>query len=292
MFPFLWWAIVGVPLLLLSCDRRARRRTAVLLCAWLVAVAVCQEEARIPLSWGRQWPDPGWIEASGRGDGIRVVSANCGGGAVEALEEALSYEPDVLLLQEAPPDRSVRLVLEERPEYSLVPSFETAILARGDARPILTATHDHSFTAAEVTVQGRRIQVVNAHLSLPYLLPWLWSPSAWRSARRTSEGRIGEVAAVAACIAALDPAAPVVVGGDWNSPPGDPVLDALPPGLRDSFREAGIGLGATIVNDMPVSRIDHVYIDEHLRAVAVVARRTAHSDHRFVVADLTFAAPE
>jgi endonuclease/exonuclease/phosphatase (EEP) superfamily protein YafD len=62
----------------------------------------------------------------------------------------------------------------------------------------------------------------------------------------------------------------------------------LPDGLGDSFRKAGRGLGNTITNEYPVSRIDYIWIDRGIHAHAVVAKRTDHSDHRMVIADLSF----
>ena len=56
--------------------------------------------------------------------------------------------------------------------------------------------------------------------------------------------------------------------------------------LQDGFGEAGIGWGNTITNNLPVHRIDQIWISQGLRALAVSARRTRHSDHRMVVCDI------
>jgi hypothetical protein len=79
----------------------------------------------------------------------------------------------------------------------------------------------------------------------------------------------------------------VVLGGDFNAPQGDAVFRCLTPRLHDAFREGGRGWGDTITNDVPFLRIDQVWVSRVFRAVSVVTRRTRHSDHRFVVCDLT-----
>ena len=68
---------------------------------------------------------------------------------------------------------------------------------------------------------------------------------------------------------------------------GDAVYRLLAPRLRDAFAEAGVGWGNTITNDFPFARIDQIWIDPHWRPRAVQAQRSAHSDHRIVIADLT-----
>jgi endonuclease/exonuclease/phosphatase (EEP) superfamily protein YafD len=145
--------------------------------------------------------------------------------------------------------------------------------------------------AAAVEVDGRRLGVVDVHLHLPYLRPRFWSAAAWRAAAERFRIREDQMHVAVGAAKAFDSDLPVLVGGDFNTPPGDLLFRALPEGLRDSFRVAGVGMGNTIVNDMPISRIDYVWAPEALETHSAVARRTNHSDHRLVVADLAWRSP-
>jgi vancomycin resistance protein VanJ len=286
VYPAWVWAAFGLPLALLGWRRRARRRGVVVLGAWALLCLCLSEEARIPLGWVRPDPGPRWLAARAEGRALRVVTANCGGGIPEAAEEALSYEPDIVLLQESPGPADLDAIVSRHPDYSAVHGLDVSILARGEAERLPSQGSPLVVTGAAVTVDGRAMTVVNAHLHLPYLYGRFWSPSGWRLAREAFLHRSEQMGGVDALVAAADPSLPLVVGGDWNTPPGDLLFRPFRGRLRDSFREAGRGLGSTIVNDLPLSRIDHIYIDRHLTAASVVARRTVHSDHRFVVADL------
>ncbi|MBI4474447.1 MAG: hypothetical protein HY646_17385 [Acidobacteria bacterium] len=77
-----------------------------------------------------------------------------------------------------------------------------------------------------------------------------------------------------------------MVGGDFNAAAGDASDRDLQPDLHDAFAEAGRGWGNTLLNDLPVVRIDQIWVSRHFRAVNVRAYRTRYSDHRAVVCDL------
>lgn len=95
--------------------------------------------------------------------------------------------------------------------------------------------------------------------------------------------------ALARHIQQIDLNTPLIVGGDFNTPPGDSLFRKLRPRLRDSFPEGGIGLGNTIINDIPLSRIDQLWVSRHFRIHSVLVRRTEHSDHRLVICDVSLA---
>ena len=71
-----------------------------------------------------------------------------------------------------------------------------------------------------------------------------------------------------------------------NAPAGDAIFRLLQPHLRDTFLDGGLGWGDTIVNDIPLQRIDQVWVSPTFRTAEVVARKTQNSDHRIVVCDL------
>ena len=79
---------------------------------------------------------------------------------------------------------------------------------------------------------------------------------------------------------------PIILGGDFNVPAGDTSTKILKPRLRDTFSEMGIGWPHTAVNQIPLFRVDQIWISKQIKTCAVYARETENSDHRMVVCDL------
>ncbi len=74
---------------------------------------------------------------------------------------------------------------------------------------------------------------------------------------------------------------PLVLGGDFNSTPDNPILAPVKTaGLRDAWTECGAGDGFTYPADKPAKRIDYLFLsgDVHCSAAAVID--TQISDHR------------
>lgn len=113
-----------------------------------------------------------------------------------------------------------------------------------------------------------------------------WRPDCWREQTANRRLRREELREVAKQIAAQPRATPLLLGGDFNAPAGDAIFRLLQPRPRDTFREAGLSWGDTILNELPLQRIDQVWISDSFRPAAVVARKTQSSDHRLVVCDL------
>ena len=74
---------------------------------------------------------------------------------------------------------------------------------------------------------------------------------------------------------------PLVVGGDFNSTPDDPVMQPLQKaGLRDSWVECGQGEGFTYPADKPVKRIDYLFLGSNVRCISTQVLDVQVSDHR------------
>lgn len=81
--------------------------------------------------------------------------------------------------------------------------------------------------------------------------------------------------------------APLVVGGDLNSTPDNPVLAPLTAaGLRDAWTECGSGDGFTYPADKPAKRIDYLFLTGNLHCSAAAVVETQVSDHRPVLVTL------
>ena len=164
-------------------------------------------------------------------------------------------------------------------------------LAKGEVTPLPVPRSARSFmTLAQVTLRDTAMVVMSTRFVLPYCEPDLWRVGAWRSAREVHAVRVEQMDAVVARLA-QEQDAPIILGGDFNTPVGDSLYRKLRPKFHDAFREAGVGFGNTIINDIPLSRIDQIWLTDHFAATATVARKTEHSDHRMVITDLAAASP-
>jgi endonuclease/exonuclease/phosphatase family metal-dependent hydrolase len=74
---------------------------------------------------------------------------------------------------------------------------------------------------------------------------------------------------------------PVLVGGDFNSTPDNPVLQPLgAAGLRDAWSECGAGDGLTYPADTPTKRIDYLFLGAGVHCATAEVIDTQISDHR------------
>ena len=95
-------------------------------------------------------------------------------------------------------------------------------------------------------------------------------------------GRAQEVAALIEAIRSQEAAGtPLIVGGDLNSTPDNPVLQALrAAGLHDAWAECGSGDGFTFPADQPAKRIDYVWLPAGITCTSAQVLDSRISDHR------------
>jgi vancomycin resistance protein VanJ len=174
------------------------------------------------------------------------------------------------------------------PEAESLCGPDVSIIARGRLTPVpLPVPWDVPYAHARVELpSGVTAEVIVVRLQPYKIRADVWSPECWREqyAQRLQQRRQFEW--LVQYIETIPRDVPLIVGGDFNLPAHDRMLNLLRPRLRDTFRTAGIGWGDTLDNDVPFLRIDQVWVSEHFRAASVVARRTTNSDHRMVVCDL------
>jgi vancomycin resistance protein VanJ len=287
------WLIPGLFLAAFSLRLRGRgdRVGWIVVAAWLVFLLGLTEE---PSTLGRallclgpfgRHPQP-------PGEVLRVISLNCAIGNRLAAEEVVRYRPDLVLLQESPGRREVQELARRLfgAEAGVVYGVDASLVVRGRVVPVeLPSTLRAYFVQARVTLpSGRDIEVIGTRLVPAVFRIDLWSPDCWREQAQNRRRRRGQLRVIAGRIEAAS--APVIVGGDFNAPQGDAVFRVLRPKLHDAFAEGGVGWGNTILNGVPVLRIDQVWVSKSLRASRVVARGTRNSDHRMVICDLSLQA--
>lgn len=287
-WPFWFWGTGGSVLLVPALLRRWRPALGPVLLWAFATLAVAEEppamvRLAIPRFCGTVLSRPGEAPLS-------VVSLNCGGGRLEAAAEALARDADVVLLQEAPGRQELGRLVAARRGLSLVAGRDCAIIVRGTQRAIGAGRSRPLYLTASLArprrAPGRELLVVSVHLLQPVLRWDFWSPKTWREATEVNAVRVAQMDGVATLVATHPEAHAVLVGGDFNTPGGDALYRALQPRLHDAFRQAGAGWPNTIVNDVPMSRIDQLWLSEALRATWLRVHRTQNSDHRMVMAEV------
>lgn len=283
------WLVPGLFLAAFRPRGRGNRLAWAVVAAWLVFLLGLAEEpstvARALLLRGalpRQVPPPGEV--------LRVITLNCAIGNRLAAEEVVRYRPEVVLLQESPGRKEVEQLARRLfgTEAGVVHGVDASLIVHGRAVAAeLPSNLRGYFVQARVTLpSGRDIEVISTRLRPAVFRADLWSPDCWREQTENRRARREQLRAIVRRIEATS--APVIVGGDFNAPQGDAVFRLFRPKLRDAFAEGGRGWGNTILNDVPVLRIDQVWVDETFRSESVVARGTRNSDHRMVICDLRF----
>lgn len=295
VFPVWVWPVPGLFLLRLAWFREAGQRykfaIAIVCVSWFAYVVAFAEEVRslrrsVLSSWRSSTH---WEEMARQGRTLRVVSVNVGLD-LAAAADVKQYAPDLVLLQESPSPAAAEKMADElfQGEAGVLVGVDASVLARGKVAPVpLPPDSGLYFTQARVQLTtGIEIGVISLHLATPPVRVDLWSPSAWTELRMHRGKQLAQMQTIARQIAHIPPNVPIIVGGDFNAPQGDAIFRLLEPRLRDAFRDGGVGWGNTHENDLPVLRIDEIWISDHFGAGQVRAHRTARSDHRFVVCDL------
>lgn len=227
---------------------------------------------------------------------MRVVTINCAGGDTEAAAEAFTWDPDIVLLQEAPAATDLAAYVAAHDGWRSHCALDPAILARGSMSPVPVEEEQAAYIcAAEVTLPHipsmPTIRVVCTRLLLPSLRTRIWRPEVWSDGFEARADREEQMEAVAGVARAGLDTMPVIVGGDFNAPAGDSLFRVLQPEFRDAYPEGGAGWPNTITNDTPMSRIDQVWVSRQFDVRGAWVVRTRHSDHRAVVVDLRLVRP-
>lgn len=285
--PVFVWFLVGVVLSLLSGGVGGRGLLVAGLSVWFLLLVLYSPELRslfrLPIRNDAQWQ-----AAKEQGNALRVVTLNCLVGTRGAAEEALSQEADIVMLQEIPPPRDL-LSMGKRSmknPWDVVWGNDVAILFRGELVEQRAIEGTHGVGALIRLPNGRQVLAVTFRLRSAVFNANLLLPSVWKQHTANRKARREEIRSVAQFVLSFPREVPVVLGGDFNAPVGDPVFQEMPSELQDAFEAAGSGWGNTIFNSFPLHRIDRIFASTHFVCVDARTLKTANSDHRMVVADL------
>ena len=259
---------------------------------WLVTLVTCPDEVAGLVRVWKQKPQPGVPAAYSEVERpLRVITLNCRKREVKNLEQIAKWQPDIVLLQESPYRTRLKKFADECFGEGggdiAMPSWDCAIIARG--RVTIRKT-PHYFAQAKVELPGGpSVEVVSLHLHGATTSLSLHKKKTRHLHRVSRHTRMAQVSNILQSIKKHGAWRPCIIGGDFNSPAGDPAYAALKVNYADSFGAAGRGWGNTVMNRYPVHRIDQIWASSSsLEPVRSCAVATEYSDHRMVVSDFVW----
>lgn len=260
---------------------------------WALTVLLGADEARVIANIGKSAPKPGKAAPHEGRKAIRVLTLNCSyfnyNGSNDPSEDIRRWDPDIVLLQEVRPHQ-VRHIADAlyhgRGDYRL---FATnGIVTRWNIQREVNPSKG-GYRLQQVTIQTpdeTELEVVNVHLSSASTDLRMWKKECWETHLKKRQAHITELSIALGILAETNSGLPAILGGDFNSPPTDPIQSLLKADFEDAFIEAGTGWGNTYQRRIPFQRIDQIHYTRHLQAIRCSAVTTRRSDHRMVVADL------
>jgi vancomycin resistance protein VanJ len=231
---------------------------------------------------------------------LRVMSYNilCGLGGIDKLAQTIREQnPDVLCMQET-------IYWKQEPDpipplQELLPGDHMARVAEVTtfSKYPIVAQRTYNFPAPSsrailetvLDVDGKQVHVYNVHLG---------SLQTGREAWGKKEGLAQSIHGSAAqrreqvdlllnvTQSTLEAKRPALIVGDFNTPPRGRIYHALASRYTDAWSAAGWGTGNSFHRDLPVLRIDHVWMSSHWQARRAWVPESEASDHRPVVTDL------
>jgi len=262
-----------------------RRGWAAAALGWLAVVLVFADEVRVLANLNHAQPRPGPAAPHKGRPVVRVITANLDFFPAPELQE---WQADVLLIQDIHPfqtDALARELLGENGDFRH--HGTNAILTRWH---ITGESVDPHLRLHHVTItrpDGVSFDVVNLHLLSAATDLSLWRREVWTGHRVNRAIRHANLDRALLPVEAIGDV-PVILGGDFNAPPGDPVDRRLRPRFRDAHAAAGSRWGNTYHRRFPILRIDRIHTTRHFTPVRSTTRVAKLSDHRFVVADFVF----
>lgn len=291
VYPSWCWFVGGLCLALILLRAKRQRIALASIGLWFLFLVGF---ADTPLSlWRGLWQrtDSTIESRNSEENSLRVISLNAHGSsrAVAALER---WEPDLILIQETPGAGTLREVGQTMlgENSGMLAGVDASILSRTPIEPLASSVN---YTIGKVSIKpGQEVIVVSLRLTPPPFRADLWNPDCWRAYRDQRIHQRDELQLLSRRLSELPTDLPVIVGGDFNVNPRDPIFRELPANLRDAFTTAGVGWGNTITNEAPFLRIDQVWCDTRFQPLRVIAELSEDTDHRSVIADLVLEPGE
>lgn len=220
----------------------------------------------------RFWPQR---SAQPNDGSVRVLLWNVGrfvGGREAVLDAVRGYDADVIVLIEAvnSADRATS-IRAKFPEYRLLDlPQELFVLVRGkaDGRTYLQASPWSYLERWSVESRGSSFDVMAVDVC--------GNPKVDRRESLTNIAR--------AAFEAGD--RPLIIAGDFNTPPGSFGFDLLKTRLKNAFLARGRGYGPTWPAPAPVLQLDQIWVSRHVHVLSCEPLWTTLSDHRPLLATI------
>jgi hypothetical protein len=284
VIPAWCWGVAAVAIAIVTRDRRRSFLWIAFLAVAALFVGLCVEPAQ-SLSRGWFTGRPATPESA---RAVRVVSLNCHVGTADVIDDLEPLQPDLVLLQESPAEGHLRDIAGRLfgVEGGFVSTGDCSIVARGKLE-MIPAPRDARFVMARwLPANGPEAVVASLRLTPPPTRLDYWRAACWAAHRRRRETHRDQLAELADALEHLPPGTPVIVGGDFNSPGGDPSHAVLSPRLSDAYASSGRGWGCTFSRGFPFHRIDQIWTSGQVRVLSLEVEVAPHTDHRAVICDV------
>ncbi len=233
---------------------------------------------------------------------IRLMTYNIERGArgTKALENAIrAQNPDIVCLQES---QGMQGTQAFAPGAQIAARFAGWNMAK--AGDVMTLSHFPITSRRDYPLRGTRrilettlgtprgsVRVLNVHISTS-----LTGQSSHKRgkigrllqvashARPSAQARMEQIAPLQKAIRADDSLTPLLVAGDFNSPPRGLFYGAISRDLADAWQSAGRGTGNTFPARLPLLPIDHV-LTRGIQVKRAFVSDARASDHRPLVVD-------
>lgn len=244
---------------------------------------------------------PQWRQAKT----IRIVTFNVERGEADSTHmphvkaALLALHPDVICLQESGRSTGINLnvvgwqISHAFPGWTIHHAGDVATLSRfpiiEDHVYFLKGTRRTLETVMQ-TPQGK-VRVLNTHVStsfVGYSPPQSKAEAAvfiWKTASLGAQTRLSQLPALRTAIDAGNARLPLILAGDFNSPPRGHFYSGLARDLNDAFAYSGNGTGYSFPASTPLLRIDYVWT-RGAKARRAFVGETSASDHRPLIADV------
>jgi len=195
-------------------------------------------------------------------------------------------QPDIVCLQEVD---NPAFWQKLPPNWNHVADAEVALFSRfpivSYARHPVRNSH-RVLLSAVIDIHGKRVTIIDAHLSTAVRGESLSHHTGTLAAylRQTTSIREQQIDALLR-LAATSPY-PVIIAGDFNTPPRGVLYRRMGRHFQDAFRVAGWGPGYSYPTRFPLMRIDYLFLDPRLHARSCWTPAEKASDHRPFFAEI------